>query len=147
MARQQNIQYPTSRFPGLGGLVAAEKRREAERAERLAAARAEQIELAATYRVALRHPVELAVFDAVLERFKTAVAVEVGGRRYGAVTVATDGVTVHETVAIHFSEDSKVLDQALKGAKWAKKALVQSGEELTKRKAANNKAAQEEVSA
>ena len=153
MARNAQQQYTVDRFPGIGGIAAAEKRRneqarqrEATRLASLAAARSAQIELASTYRKALRHPVEIAVFDAVLERFCTAEAVTVDGKRFGAVTVAVDGVTTDLEVAEYFAEGSKVLDHALKGAKWAKRALVQSGAEITAQREAE-KAARETVSA
>lgn len=147
MARNAQQQYTTDRFPGLGGIAKAQKardaqaaQRKAERLERLAASRSDQIELAETYRQALRHPVAIEVFDVVLERFRTAQAVTVEDRRYGAVTVAVDGATTDPDVAEHFAEGSKTLDHALKGAKWAKRALVQSGAELTQRKEAENAA-------
>ena len=149
MARNAQQQYTVDRFPGLGGIARAQEarkaekaQREAERLERLAASRREQIDLAETYRQALRHPVAIEVFNVVLERFRTAQAVTVEDRRYGAVTVAVDGVTADPDVANYFEEGSKVLDHALKGATWAKRALVQSGKELTQRKEAE-KAARE----
>ncbi|MGB4767925.1 MAG: hypothetical protein WBP22_01580 [Candidatus Saccharimonas sp.] len=155
MARNAQQQYTVDRFPGLGGIARAQQardnqaaQRKAERIAQLAAARAEQIKLAETYRSApaVRHPVAREVFDAVLARFRTAEAVEVDGRRYGAVAVAVDGVTTDEDVAEYFAEDSKVLQQALEGATWARKALVQSGKELTDRRQAEKAAREEKVS-